>query len=135
MVNIWLVRGCCGLAKVDVFLFPCSPMYDPRMSVGAPSSNVSLSQPGFMMSRGMMADMDGRFGGAHPLHLAGSMGGLAGENKGSQGRASSVKSGDSLDRAHRSLSVEEDFDLDPEDEEDQPKVGVDNASVCHVTVM
>ena len=104
-------------------------MYDPRMAVGAPSSNVSLSQPGFMMShRPGHLDMDrfsmGGVGGPHPLHLAGSMGGLAGENKGSQGRASSVKSADSLDRGHRSLSVEDDFELDPEDEDDQPKVGV-----------
>lgn len=109
-------------------------MYDPRMSVGGPS-NVSLSQPGFMMSHrpgGMPPDMDGRFGGPHPLHFAGSMGALAGENKGSQGRASSVKSVESLDRAHRSLSVEDEFALDPDDEEDQPKVGVARSCDCHM---
>ena len=99
-------------------------MHDPRVAMGNPSF-ASLSQPGLMMSyhpgghTGSMMDF-----GAHPLFLPG-MGGLVGENKGSQGRASSMKSGDSLERAHRSLSVEDDLDLvDPVEDEDQPKVGV-----------
>ncbi len=80
-----------------------------------------------------MLDMDSRFGSPHPLHLAGSVGELVRENKGSQGRASSVKSADSL--GHRSLSVEEDFELDPEDEEDQPKVGVAFIESCDYHVI
>ncbi len=83
-----------------------------------------------------MLDMDSRFGSPHPLHLAGSVGELVRELKGSQGRASSVKSADSLDRGHCSLSVGEDFELNPEDEEDQPKVDVAFIESCdhHVII-
>ena len=98
-------------------------MYDPRMTMGGPSSGVSLSQPGVMLPHRPhnMIEVE-RMG--HRPH----MGGVDRSSMG--GKSGSVKSAESLERAGLSIEDYEDIDPAEEDRETQHKV-------CggHVTVM
>lgn len=107
-----IVPSCINLHLYACFSHP--PYGDPRFSVGGPSSGVSLSQPGVMLSHrhgsyGMM-DVD-----RHMLHSQASLGGVTSERM----KASSVKSTDSLDRRGDlpTLSIDEELDLDLDEED------------------
>lgn len=89
---------------------------DPRLAMGGPSSGVTLSQPGLMMSHRphSMIDAD-RMG--HRPHMGG-----ASIEKSSMSKSGSVKSGESLERAGLSLDDFEVMDPGEEDRETSQKV-------------
>ena len=91
------------------------------MTVGGPTSGVSLSQPGVMLSHRphSMIDMDPRLG-PRPH-----MGGASSQEK----KSGSVKSAESLERA--GLSIDDFEDIDP-GEEDSHKVILRGVAQGHV---
>lgn len=100
---------------------------DPRIAMGGPSSGVSLSQPGVMISHRphSMIDME-RLG--HRPHMGG-----ASTDKSSASKSGSVKSAESLERA--ALSIEDFDDIDPGAEDRDTHLKVCRGHVtCHVTV-
>lgn len=114
---------------------PLSPLYSDHRLGTNPSSGVSLSQPPIMLShrpKSMpLSEME------RMSHHQQMVAGMSSE-KSSQGRASSIKSVDSLDRridATGGLSMEEDFDLDPGEEEEgegPPKVCAYGVTVVRI---
>lgn len=89
---------------------------DPRLTIGGPSSGVSLSQPGHMISHRHGHGMMDIHGGGHPHY----MGGASGMEKASQGRGSSSKlTEQGRGNQTTGLSIDEELDLDVEDEEDR----------------